>query len=35
MGLRALKKVQEYDFEANVRGLRAAAASLTRIISEK
>ena len=33
MGQRALKKVQEYDFEANVRGLRAAAASLTRIIS--
>ncbi|MBB5059741.1 glycosyltransferase involved in cell wall biosynthesis [Granulicella aggregans] len=35
MGLRALKKIQEYDFEADVRGLRAAAASLTRIIAEK
>jgi glycosyltransferase involved in cell wall biosynthesis len=34
MGLRALKKIQEYDFEADVRGLRAAIASLTRIIPE-
>ncbi|WP_263374693.1 glycosyltransferase family 4 protein [Granulicella aggregans] len=34
MGLRALKKIQGYDFEADVRGLRAAIASLTRIIPE-
>jgi glycosyltransferase involved in cell wall biosynthesis len=34
MGLRALKKIHEYDFEADVRGLRAAIASLTRIIPE-
>lgn len=32
MGRRARERVEQYDFEADVRGLRAAIASLTRII---